>query len=171
MPDRRDGCDFAEDWVTTFRGSAAYTVPKIDVLVSTIVRFQNTAPGFFTTGDTQPGSSGNSLAANYLIPNSTIQQLAGALPAGGSATGFTTVNLIRSGEVFPKQVRTVDMRFAKILRFGRTRSDIAIDLYNLFNANTATAYNQTFSGDGSTYLRPTQIVDPRFLRFNVTVAF
>jgi hypothetical protein len=42
---RQDGCDFAEDWITTFRGSAAYTVPKIDVLVSTIVRFQKRRQG------------------------------------------------------------------------------------------------------------------------------
>jgi hypothetical protein len=63
------------------------------------------------------------------------------------------------------------MRFAKILRFGRTRSDVAIDLYNLFNTNTATAYNQTIIGDGSTYMRPTAIVDPRFLRFSVTVHY
>jgi hypothetical protein len=168
---RQDVCDFAEDWITTFRGSAAYTVPKVDVLVSGIVRFQNSAPGFFTTGDTQPGSSGNSLAGNYIIPNTTILQLAGRLPAGAFPTGNTTVNVVGAGDLFPKQVRTVDVRFAKILRFGRTRSDIGIDLYNLFNTNTPTAYNQTIVGDGSTYLRPTQIVDPRFLRFSVTVHY
>jgi hypothetical protein len=168
---RQDTCNFTENWLTTFRGSAAYTVPKVDVLVSAIIRFQNTAPGFFTTGDTQPGSNGNSLAANLQIPNTTIQQLAGQLPAGGFATGITTVNLLPAGQVFPDQVRTVDVRFAKILRFGRTRSDIGIDLYNLFNTNTGTAFNQTMSGDGSTYLRPTQIADPRFVRFNVTVHY
>jgi hypothetical protein len=169
---RQDTCKFAESWLTTFRGSAAYTVPKIDVLVSGIVRFQNSAPGFFTTGDTQPGSNGNSLAANMQIPNTVIQQLAGRLPAGASAAQNTTVNLLPAGQVFPDQVRTVDMRFAKILRFGRTRSDIAIDLYNLFNTNTPTAYNQTFPmTNTAAYLRPTQIVDPRFLRFSVTVHY
>ena len=168
---RQDGCDFAEDWITTFRGSAAYTIPTIDVLLSAIVRFQNTAPGFFTTGDVAPGSNGNSLAANYLIPNTTIQQLAGRLPPGAFATGNTTVNLVRTGEVFPRQVRTVDLRVGKILRFGRTRSDIAIDLYNLFNTNEATAYNQTFGTDPTTWWRPTAIADARFLRFNVTVGF
>ena len=29
------------------------------------------------------------------------------------------------------------MRFAKILRFGRTRTDIGVDLYNLLNTNYA----------------------------------
>ena len=48
------------------------------------------------------------------------------------------------GDVYPERLNTVDMRISKILRFGRTRSNIGIDLYNLFNANTGTAFNQTF---------------------------
>ena len=167
---RQDGCDFAEDWITTFRGSASYTVPKVDVLVSTIVRFLNTAPGFFTSGDAVPGTNGTSLAANYQIPNSTILELAGALPPGGTLNTFTTVNGVRAGEIFPGSVRTVDMRFAKIFRLGRTRTDVGVDVYNLFNSNKPVAYNQTFT-DISTWLRPTGIVDPRFLRFNVTVSY
>jgi long-subunit fatty acid transport protein len=48
-----------------------------------------------------------------------------------------------------------------------------LDLYNLFNANTATAFQQTFDPltNGATWLRPTQILNPRFVRFNVTVDF
>ena len=168
---RRDGCDFAESWITNFRGSAAYTIPRFDLLVSAIVRVQNTAPGFFTSGDAAPGTNGNSLAANMLIPNTTIQQLAGRLPPGAFATGNTTVNLVRTGEVFPPYVRTMDLRVGKILRYGRSRTDVAIDLYNLFNTNQGTAFNQTFGFDGATWLRPTAIADARFLRFNVTVQF
>ena len=36
------------------------------------------------------------------------------------------------------------MRFAKILRFGRTRTDIGVDINNLFNTNYATGFNQTY---------------------------
>ena len=35
----------------------------------------------------------------------------------------------------------VDMRFAKIVRFGRTRTDIGVDLNNLLNTNYATGFN------------------------------
>jgi hypothetical protein len=63
------------------------------------------------------------------------------------------------------------MRFAKILRFGGTRTNVGIDLYNLFNSNTATSYNTAFGFDGATWLRPTGILNPRFVRFNVTVDF
>ena len=55
-----------------------------------------------------------------------------------------TVNLALPGDVYPERLNTVDMRVSKILRFGRTRSNVGIDLYNMFNANTGTAFNQTF---------------------------
>ena len=38
-------------------------------------------------------------------------------------------------------VNEVDFRVAKILRFGRTRTNVGVDVYNLFNANPALTYN------------------------------
>ena len=75
------------------------------------------------------------------------------------------------GQIYGDRINAVDMRFAKILRFGRTRTNIGIDLYNLFNANTGTAFNQTFAERRSAWLRPTTVLNPRFLRFNVTFDF
>jgi hypothetical protein len=66
------------------------------------------------------------------------------------------------------------MRFAKIVRMRGMRADIGIDLYNLFNTNDATAFDQSFDygvADGGEWLRPTTIVAPRFARFNVTFNF
>jgi hypothetical protein len=45
-----------------------------------------------------------------------------------------------------------------------------VDLLNLFNAHTPTSYQQTY-GDGTQYLQPLTILNPRFARFNVTVDF
>ena len=75
---------------------------------------------------------------------------------------------METGQLYPEQIRVVDMRFAKVLRFGRTRADIGIDAYNVFNTNTGTTFNANFGADGATWLRPTAIYTPRFLRFNVT---
>ena len=61
---------------------------------------------------------------------------------------------------------------AKILRFGGVKTDVAMDLYNLFNLHTPTAYNQAFLNTANTpWLRPTRIVDARFVRVNVTVSY
>ena len=67
----------------------------------------------------------------------------------------------------------VDMRFAKVLRLGDRRLDAGIDLYNLFNSNVTTAYQQTYEQrtDGAAWLTPTAIAAPRLARFHLTVNF
>lgn len=69
------------------------------------------------------------------------------------------------------------MRFAKVLRFNKTRTDVGIDLNNLLNTNYATGFNTTYvygtdnlpgpSGWGT----PTSLYTARFVRFNLTVTF
>ena len=72
------------------------------------------------------------------------------------------------GQVFADRVNQIDMRFGKILNFASKRANIAIDVLNLFNSNTGTAFQQT---SGTAYLNPTAILNPRFVRFNVTFDF
>ena len=117
-------------------------------------------------GGTLVGTNGASLAANF---NASSGQLTGGALAPGIP--FQGVNLVTQGELYGERVNALDLRFGKILRFGRTRTNVALDLYNLFNANTGTAFNQAFGTDGATYLRPTAILNPRFVRFNVTFDF
>ena len=61
----------------------------------------------------------------------------------------------------------------KNLRLGATRTNVAIDVYNVFNSNAGTAYNQTYDPvtNGATWLSPTMVLNPRFARFNVTFEF
>jgi len=79
--------------------------------------------------------------------------------------------LLLPGDVYGDRVNQFDLRLAKILRFGRTKTLVGVDLYNLLNANPGLSYNETFTGAGQTWLRPTSILLPRFARFNVTVDF
>jgi hypothetical protein len=164
-----DGCQVAEPWLTGVRGSVIYTVPKVDVLISAIIRIQNSTQLAIT--DNTPGTSGPSLSANYTEPNLLVAQSLGRLPSGGLPNGTTTVNLLKPGELYQPQVRTVDLRFAKVLRFGRTRTDVGIDLFNLFNSNAGTAYNANFGLDGATWNRPTAILNARFVSFKVTLNY
>jgi len=166
-PQRLDACDVTEPWLTTFRGSASYRMPKVDVLISTSIRS-------IRTNASENASNGSSLAANYQLPNTVVQQLLGRLPAGASAAQTTTVNLLAPSELYPLTRRTeVDMRFAKILRFSGSRLDLGVDIYNLFNTNATTTYLQTYlySNNGATWLDPTAILGPRLARFNATLSF
>ena len=65
------------------------------------------------------------------------------------------------------------MRFAKIFRFGGRRADIGVDLYNLFNSNVTTGYQQTYEyqTNGASWLTPTSIAAPRLARFHLTLNF
>ena len=119
------------------------------MLVSGIFRFQPNSS--FGVGATPEGNS-TGLSANYTTP------------AG------QTVNLLPPGQVFGDRINQIDARFGKIINFGSKRANIAIDVLNLFNSNTGTAFQQNY-GDGSQYLNPTGILNPRFVRFNVTVDF
>ena len=62
------------------------------------------------------------------------------------------------------------MRLGKILNVGHYRAHLAVDLLNLFNANTPITYQQNY-GNGTQYLQPLTVLNPRFVRFNVTVDF
>ena len=75
------------------------------------------------------------------------------------------------GQEYADRINQVDLRFGKLLDIGGTRTNVAIDVLNLFNANTGTAFEQNY-GDGSQLPRDRpQILNPRFVRFNVTMDF
>jgi hypothetical protein len=171
-PDPR-GCHVTETWMTSVRGLAAYTVPKIDVLVSAQFRSMNP---FNNAGmGAASATNGPSLNANTALPNTVVQSQLGRLPGTALATQTTTVNLLDAGQLYPTgRVNQVDMRFAKILRFGNRRLDIGIDLYNLFNTHNATGFDQSYDygvPGGGEWLNPTSIVPPRFVRVNFKVDF
>jgi hypothetical protein len=168
-PDPRN-CHSVEPFRTTLRGLASYTVPLVDVLVSATLRSEPPLQlgGLFTT-------TGN--GARLLVPNTVVRDQLGRLPPGGLATGTTTVYLIDNGahRLYADNRRTqVDMRFAKVLRFGTRRADIGVDLYNLLNTNYATGYESLYSltaANGGTWHNPTAILPPRFVRLNFTLDF
>jgi hypothetical protein len=165
---RADACDITEPWLSTIRGLATYRVPRVEVLTSIIVRSSRTTAS-------EVASNGSTLDATYRIPNTVMRDvLLGRLPAGGTANGFTNINLLTPSMLYPVERRTqVDMRFAKILRFGRTRYDVGVDLYNLLNDNAVLTYDETYqyTDNGATWLTPLSVTQPRLARFNVTVSF
>ncbi len=167
-PDPR-GCHNVEPWQTTVRGAAAYTVPKIDVLLSGVVRSQPEALLAPTANTT----------AQWQVPNSVIAGALGHLPPGATATGNTIIPIGHNDTRIYSGVRRtqVDMRFAKVLRFGGTRTNIGVDLINLFNADYPTGYNTPYIFNTDNTPRPAgwgtpaSLVNPRFVRLNFTVDF
>ncbi len=153
-------CHVAEPWQTQIRGLATYVVPKIDVQVAASFQFK---PGTLGLGGNDSASNGNSVAANYVVTSAVA-----GIPI---LNNQQTLNILLPGELYGDYIRQVDLRAGKILRFGRTRTLVAIDVYNLFNVNPGLTYQQSFVGAGPTWYNPQTILAPRFLRFNVTLDF
>jgi len=161
-PDPRD-CRLTPPYQTTIRGLASYTIPRVDVLVSATVR-------------SQPPLA---LNATWPVPNSVVVQLLGRVPPGGTAGGTTNVTLLDNDHrLFADNRRTqIDMRVAKVFRFGARRLDVGVDGENLLNTNYATGYAGTYqfsagnTAMGGTWNNPTAIYTPRFVRVNLTASF
>ena len=159
-------CDSTEPWLTSARGLVSYTIPKVDVLVSAILRSQpNVQPG------ADVATAGASRAANFLMSAAQFQTLTGQ----SLRTGVTTeqVNLLLPGQIYGERVNNIDLRVAKIVRVKGTKANVGIDLYNLTNKNTGTTFEATYdpASQGARWMVPTAVLQPRFVRFNVQFDF
>jgi len=165
--DGQPNCDFAEPWLTQLRGLASYTVPKVDVLVSTIFRSQPNAQPAATTVAT----NGASRTANYQMTPAQFLAATGTALRPGLAQ--QSVDLLAPGAVYGERINVVDMRFAKVLRFGRTRLNVGMDLYNLLYANAPTTFETVYdpATNGARWMQPTAVLNPRAARFNVQLDF
>jgi hypothetical protein len=156
-------CLDVDPFETTVRGLTAYTLPKVDVLISATVR-------------SQPRLERR---ATWAVPNAEIQRITGRLPPGALASGNTTIEILDNDHRLYAEDRRaqIDMRFAKIFRFAGKRADIGVDLSNLLNTNYTTTYENVYqfsaanTAQGGTWNNPTAIYSPRFVRWNLTVDF
>ena len=73
--------------------------------------------------------SGPDLLANANVPSAVAQSLGRPLSGGGQRP----VNLLNPGQLYGDRVTQIDFRVAKILRFGRTRTNVGVDFYNVTN--------------------------------------
>ena len=108
------------------------------------------------------------LAANYAVPSSVVAPSLGRNLSGNAAN--VTVNLVAPGTMYGDRINQLDLRVAKTLRYGRSRTLIALDLYNALNSSAVLTYNNTFVPDGP-WLQPLTILTPRFLKITAEVDF
>lgn len=173
-PDPR-GCHNVEPWQTQLRGLATYMIPKIDVLVSAVLRSQPPLQLAAQAANVLTGAP----SAQWQVPNSVIAAALGHLPPGATPTGTTIIPLADNDHrVYADERRTqIDMRFAKVLRFDRRRIDVGVDLNNLLNTHYATGFNTTYvyntdnTPRASGWGTPASIFNPRFVRLNFTFNF
>ena len=166
-PDPRN-CRNEEPFQTTLRGSVAYTIPKVDVLIAATMRSQS---GIASAPRLQVDNG-----ASWLVPNTVVQQLLGRLPPGALATGTTTVPLLDTDHrLYGPRRNQIDMRFAKIVRFRSTRTEhrrrSRQPAEQQLGDGVRRRHTLTTQPNGGAWLDPTTILQPRFARFSVTFNF
>jgi hypothetical protein len=148
-------CHQTEPMLTTFKGLASYTIPRADVNVS----------GTFSS---RPGVA---LSANVVYTNADMLNPARATLGRalvGTATGTVTVNVVEPNTLYGDRIDQVDLRIGKILRFGKTRTNLNLDIVNALNSNDNLAYSPTF---GATWPAPTLVLTARLFRLSAQLDF
>jgi carboxypeptidase family protein len=145
-------CHVDPGFVTKVTGLASYTIPRIDVLIAGTVRSDQGAP----------------LRATWNAPLANITTALGRPAVAAGAT--IPIDLIAPGEKWGDRVNEVDLRFAKVLRFGGTRTHVGIDIFNILNSDAILTYNQTFAPGGA-WLAPQSVLTPRFVKVSAQIDF
>jgi hypothetical protein len=140
-------CHRETPWQTQFKTFGVYTIPKADVQVS----------GTFRSIPGDPLRAAFNASNAYLAANATL----GRALAGGAAN--ITIDLVEPYTVYLDRRNELDMRFGKLLRAGRTRTVVSMDVYNMLNIDAVVNANQNFA----VWLRPTQILNARVVKFSV----
>jgi len=163
-------CHRESAWQTNVKGLATYNVPKVDVLVSGTFRSLPYAGNEFPSVQSQSLNAQvlafNIPAIGLVDPNMKLNR------PFGSTQAVEIFNLVKPGAMYGDRLNAVDLRFGKILKYNRTRTQVTLDVYNLFNSNTTEVYQQkgySAPGPTSTYLNPLSIMSARF--FKITAQF
>ena len=145
-------CNIDPGFITKVTGLASYTIPRIDVLVAASLRSDQGAP----------------LRATW---NAPVALVSAALGRPATVAGTTVpIDLVAPGEVWGDRVNELNLRFAKVLRFGRTRTHVGVDVFNILNSDAILTYNQTFT-PGGPWLAPQSVLTPRFMKVSAQIDF
>ncbi|MGE0446790.1 MAG: carboxypeptidase regulatory-like domain-containing protein [Vicinamibacterales bacterium] len=116
---------------------------------------------------------GQQILANFVATGAdVVPSLGRNLAAGANATA--TVPLIRPNSVYGDRVNQIDLRLGRTFGIRNAKLKGMIDLYNLLNANTVLLWNNTYgtrASAGAAWLRPSQILGGRMLKFGVQLDF
>jgi hypothetical protein len=186
------GCGAETIWTTRMNGSAAYVIPKVDVLISTV--FQSVPGAQISANFTY---NKNDIIWNAESAGRALEPCTGASAALGTgclgtARNLSTISvpLLLTNEILGERTTIFDLKLAKNLRFGSKRATIGVDIYNFFNSDAINSYNATISGsfvggvwtpavdnpataanEGNQFMNPTTLVSPRFARLSLQFTF
>ena len=146
-------CRFDPGINTRVTALGSFIVPKLDIQIA----------------GTLQSSPGIPLQANMTVSNALASQSLGRNLGAGPGSNVT-VNLLAPGALISPRVNELDVRFAKIIQVSRHRLNLALDIYNLTNADTVLTYNFNYVPNGQ-WLVPTAVLTARTAKVTVNYEF
>jgi carboxypeptidase family protein len=144
-------CHRQTPMLTQFKLYGVYTIPKVELELAGTLR-------------SMPGNEINAafVATNpYLAASSTLGRA-----LSGSAPNMT-IGLLRPNSKFLERRNELDLRFGKVLRAGKSRSVVSLDIYNALNTDALINVNQSFA----VWMRPTEILNARLAKISIRFDF
>ena len=129
-------CHRESGWQTNFKGLATYNMPKIDVLIS------GTFHSLPVCREQLPDRASQSLQGQAILLFARDQPWTaarGRQPASSSSTSSSPARCTAIAST------ALDLRFGKNLRYGNTKTLVALDIFNLTNSNTTDVYQTAYS--------------------------
>jgi hypothetical protein len=179
----RDGnspaCNPYQRFDVNVRGTASYTIPKADVLASTVFQWR---PGvaidalWSVPKEVVTWAPNSAYRATLPCTGAQAGQV-GCFTPGAAGSNITAtnyqVNLLDPGDLYGPGYLEFDLKLAKNIRLRGKRLNVGVDIYNLFNNNAIRAYQTTFPADGNgvPWGTPTALLSPRFARAQVQFDF
>jgi hypothetical protein len=179
--DYRGGCDSVNPWNTRINGTFSYVIPWVDVLTSGVFQGFRGVSRSATVEDVhksqviwEPGS-----VSRLNDPCTGTVAVEGSGCFGVDRNSATQdINVLMPNELFGERIMLFDLKLAKNIRFGNRRVTIGVDIFNVFNSDAITAYENDFilpenlaPGEENPWGQPTSLVSPRFAQFSLQVNF
>jgi hypothetical protein len=178
-------CNPYTRWETNVRGTAAYTIPKIDVLVSTVFQWRpgvERAANHAFQKDQVIWEPTSAYRATQPCPaGATAGQVGCFIATAGSTTDTATqqtINMLNTGQLYGEGYTIFDLKLGKNLRFANKRINVGVDIYNLFNNDAVRTYQDNYdvADNPATAVveqwgQATGLLSPRFARLSVQFDF
>jgi hypothetical protein len=145
-------CHTETPWLTQWKGNGAYSVPKLDVLLSATFASVQGPP---TRADLNVSSRADGTPLNYGT------QAVATLPVN-----FGNINNPISSE-YGERLNQLDLRIGKLVRLNGVRAMVNFDLFNVFNGNAVTRENANFGA----LRRPTEIMLACYAKIGMQIDF
>jgi hypothetical protein len=176
-------CNPHQRWETNVRGTAAYTIPKVDVLISSVFQWrpgvQRSANHGFTKEEVTWEAGSAARKTQPCPAGATAGQVGCFIPTSMTNTATVqTINLLNTGELYGEGYTLFDLKLGKNLRFANKRLNIGVDVFNVFNNDAIRGYQNNYDvvDNPATAVveqwgQATTLLSPRYARLSLQFDF